>query len=48
MHTFFYSVSLAFFLMQIISMVLMLTTARGQGLSDHLLGTVAVNRRAGS
>ena len=48
MHTFFYSVSLAFFLMQIISMVLMLTTARCQWLSDHLLGTVAVNRRAGS
>jgi hypothetical protein len=29
-----------------VSVVLMLTSARGQGLSDHILGTVAINRAA--
>lgn len=48
LHTLGYSVSWAFFLLQIASIVLMLTTLRGQGLSDHLLGTVAINRRARS
>ena len=31
---------------QIISIVLMLTSPRAQGLSDHVLGTAAVNRAA--
>ncbi|MFK7937798.1 MAG: RDD family protein [Roseovarius sp.] len=34
--------------LQIVSCVLMLTGPKGQGLSDHLLGTVALNRRAAS
>lgn len=44
LHTMGYSLSMAFFLVQLASMVLMATTFRGQGLSDHLLGTVALNR----
>jgi hypothetical protein len=32
--------------LQVISIILMLTTAKGQGLSDSLLGTVMLNRRA--
>ena len=46
-HTAFYSLSMAFVLPQIISVVLMLTTPRAQGLSDLVLGTVALNRRSG-
>jgi len=46
LHTLGFTVSCAFFPLQVVSIVLMLTTARGQGLSDHLLGTVALNRRA--
>lgn len=46
LHTLGFTVSCAFFLLQVVSIVLMLTTARGQGLSDHVLGTVALNRRA--
>ncbi|MEO3417330.1 RDD family protein [Roseovarius sp. CAU 1744] len=46
LHTLGYSVSWAFAILQVISVVLMLTTLRGQGLSDHVLGTVAINRRA--
>ena len=45
-HTLGYSVSVAVFPLQLISIILMLTTARGQGLTDHVLGTVALNRRA--
>ncbi len=45
MHTIGYSVSVAFPILQVISIVLMLTSARGQGLTDSLLGTVAINRR---
>ncbi|WP_120501576.1 RDD family protein [Roseovarius sp. EL26] len=48
LHTLGYSVSIAFFLLQVVSIVLMLTTARAQGLTDHFLGTVALNRRARS
>lgn len=44
LHTLGLTVSFAMPLLQVISIVLMLTTARGQGLSDHLLGTVAINR----
>ncbi|MFP4405096.1 RDD family protein, partial [Rhodosalinus sp.] len=46
MHTLGYSVSLAFPLLQAISIVLMLTGERRQGLTDLVLGTVMLNRRA--
>ena len=45
MHTAGYFVSWAIFVLQLISIVLMSTTARGQGLTDHVMGTVALNRR---
>ncbi len=45
-HTLGYSISIAVFPLQAISIVLMLTNAHGQGLSDSLLGTVAINKRA--
>ncbi len=46
LHSLGYTLSTAFVLPQIASVVLMLVTARGQGLSDHVLGTVALNRPA--
>lgn len=46
-HTVLYSLSMAFVVPQVISIVLMLTTPRAQGLSDLFLGTVALNRRSG-
>ncbi|WP_397541454.1 RDD family protein [Roseovarius salis] len=46
LHTLGFTISCAIFVLQIISVVLMLTTPRAQGLTDHLLGTVALNRRA--
>lgn len=46
LHTLGFSASLTVFPAQVISIVLMLTSARGQGLTDHVLGTVAVNKRA--
>ncbi|WP_171099656.1 MULTISPECIES: RDD family protein [unclassified Ruegeria] len=45
-HTAGYFVSMTFFVLQIISVVMMLTSARGQGLTDAFLGTVMINRRA--
>ncbi len=45
-HTLGLSVSFAMPLLQVVSIVMMLTTARRQGLSDQLLGTVAINRAA--
>lgn len=45
-HTLGYSLSLTVFPAQAVSIILMLTTPRGQGLTDHVLGTVALNRRA--
>ncbi|MFN3972960.1 MAG: RDD family protein [Gemmobacter sp.] len=44
LHTAGYVVSWAVFPCQIVSVVLMATSARGQGLSDMILGTVAINR----
>ncbi len=44
-HTIGYTVSFAFPILQVISVVMMLTGARGQGLTDAVLGTVALNRR---
>lgn len=38
-----FSVSMAFVLPQLLSAVLMLISARGQGLTDHVLGSVAIN-----
>lgn len=45
LHTLGYSVSVAFFLPQVVSVLMMLITDRAQGLTDYVLGTVAVNRR---
>lgn len=46
LHTLGYTISWAMPLLQVASVVLMLTSRRGQGLSDQVLGTVALNRRA--
>ena len=45
LHTLGYSISFAMPLLQLISIVLMLTSARRQGLTDMVLGTVALNQR---
>ncbi|HEY9039392.1 MAG TPA: RDD family protein [Roseovarius sp.] len=45
LHTLGYSVSVAFFVPQVISVLMMLISPRAQGLTDHVLGTVAINRR---
>ena len=45
LHTLGFYVSFAIPLIQVASIVLMLTSARGQGLTDHVLGTTALNRR---
>ena len=47
-HTAGYTISMAIPILQVISIVLMLTGARKQGLSDAFLGTVALNRRSAS
>jgi uncharacterized RDD family membrane protein YckC len=44
-HTLGYSVSIAMPIIQVVSVVMMLTGARGQGLTDAFLGTVMLNRR---
>ena len=46
LHTLGYSVSLSFPILQVISIVLMMTTSRAQGLTDHVMGSVALNRTA--
>ena len=43
LHTLGYTLTISTLLPQLLSMGLMLTTARGQGLSDLILGTVAIN-----
>ena len=48
LHTAGYYVSMGMFPLQVVSIILMLTGARGQGLSDLVLGTAAVNRNARS
>jgi uncharacterized RDD family membrane protein YckC len=45
-HTALYTVSLSVPILQVISIIMMLTTNKGQGLSDSLLGTVMINRRS--
>ena len=44
LHTLGFMICWALFPLQIVSMVLMLISHRGQGLPDHFLGTVAINR----
>ena len=45
-HTLLFHASLAAGFPQLLSAILMGTGSRGQGLSDHVLGTVAINRTA--
>ena len=45
-HTAGYTASVIMAPAQLISMLLMAVTPKGQGLSDHLLGTTAINRPA--
>lgn len=43
-HTLLFSVFFSMFIPQVVSIVLMLTTARAQSLPDMILGTAAINR----
>ena len=43
-HTLCYTISIAVFPLQLISILLMLTSSYKQGLTDHVLGTTALNR----
>lgn len=45
LHTLGYTISVSFPVLQVISIVLMLATDRRQGLTDHVMGTAALNRR---
>ena len=44
-HTLGYSLSWMVPIVQLVSVVMMASTERGQGVSDHVLGTVMINRR---
>lgn len=46
LHTLGYTISFGFMLLQVVSVVLMATSDRGQGLTDMVLGTTALNQRA--
>jgi uncharacterized RDD family membrane protein YckC len=46
LHTLGYVVTVSTGILQLISVVLMFVTERGQGLTDMVLGTVALNKRA--
>lgn len=46
-HTVGYTLSWMISPLQLISVVLMMISARGQGLTDHVLGTTVLNKRAG-
>ncbi|MFP7572073.1 RDD family protein [Marivita sp. S2033] len=46
LHTLGYTVSMSVFPLQLISIAMMFLTERGQGLTDMILGTVMINRRA--
>ncbi len=48
LHTIGFYVSVAMAPLQLISIVLMLMSSRAQGLTDHVMGTVAINRAARS
>lgn len=45
-HTLFYTLSVAFVFPQVVSVLMMVMTRRGQGLTDTVLGTVLINRAA--
>jgi len=45
-HTLGYAISAAFVLPQLLSIAMMLLSPRGQGLTDTVLGTVAINKSA--
>lgn len=47
LHTAGFMFSFTFFPVQVISMILMATSPRAQGLTDQIMGCVAINRRAG-
>ena len=44
LHTLGYFISVITFPLQIVSIALMLMSARKQGLTDHIMGTAAINR----
>ena len=46
LHTLGYTVSVTVFPLQLVSIIMMLVSERKQGLTDHLLGTAAINRPA--
>lgn len=46
LHTLGYYLSMSTAVLQMVSIVMMFTTARGQGLGDMVLGTAAINRAA--
>lgn len=46
LHTVGLNLSFAIMPLQLVSVVLMATTERGQGLTDHVMGSVAINRAA--
>jgi uncharacterized RDD family membrane protein YckC len=48
LHTVLFLLAFFFVILQVISLFLMLTTARGQGLHDLFMGTAAILRPAGS
>ena len=43
-HTLGYTVSVAMAPLQLISVIMMVATPRGQGLTDHLMGTAPINK----
>ena len=45
LHTVGFSFSFAFFLVQVVSMIFMASSERGQGITDLVLNTTALNRR---
>jgi len=45
-HTLGYSLSMAFVIPQLVSVALMVVSRRGQGLTDMVIGSVAINSRA--
>ena len=48
LHTLGYTISIGSLLIQAVSVVLLCASFRGQSLTDHVLGTVMLNRRASS
>ena len=47
-HVLIFMITFSMVIPQILSVILMLTSARGQGLHDMMLGTAAINRPAGA